>query len=106
MAHLLDLLLELSHSRLAAVVPNERRDSVVRQLDVGILESCPVLGLRSEVPTCDRGLLLGDVAAHFEHLHSVEKRSGDRVERVGGADEEDAREVDGDVELRRAESQL
>lgn len=33
------------------------------------------------------------------HLHPVEQRTGDGVEHVGGADEEDLREVEGHIEV-------
>lgn len=100
--HLLDLLLEPSDSRLSAVVSDQSSDGVVREGDVGVLESSTILGLRGEVLGRDGSLLLGDVSRDLEDLHSVEEGGGDGVESVGGADEEDAREIDGNIELRRA----
>jgi hypothetical protein len=44
---------------------------------------------------CYYRFLFGDVSAYFEDFHAVEERSGDDVEVVGGADEEE--EVYGDV---------
>ena len=71
-AHLLNLLLELPDSRLAAVVADQGGDGILSQLDVNILESSSVFGLRSEIATGDGRLLLGNVTGDLEHLHSVE----------------------------------
>jgi hypothetical protein len=59
--------------------------------------------LRTEILLCNLTLLLADVSADFENLHAVEERGGDGVEGVGGANKEDAGEVDGEIEaIRRA----
>jgi hypothetical protein len=98
-AHLFNLLLQSSNSRLAAVVPDQRSDSIILQLDVGRLETGALLGLRREIFARDRSLFFRDVARDLEDLHSVEERGRDRVEGVGGADKQDSRQVDRNVEL-------
>lgn len=98
-AHLFNLLLQSSNSRLAAVVPDQRSDSIILQLDVGRLETGALLGLRREIFARDRSLFFRDVARDLEDLHSVEERGRDRVEGVGGADKQDAGQVDRNVEL-------
>ena len=51
----------------------------------------------------DLELLLLGVARELDHVHAVEQRAGDRVEQVGGADEEHLREVERQVEVVVAE---
>ena len=59
--------------------------------------------LRQQVALCDPELLLLGVAGELDHVHAVEQRAGDRVERVRGADEEHLREVERQVEVVVAE---
>ena len=59
--------------------------------------------LRDEVALRDAELLLLGVARELDHVHAVEQRPGDRVERVRGADEQHLREVERQVEVVVAE---
>ena len=47
----------------------------------------------------DGHLLLGDIARQANLLHAVEQRTGDRVQGVGGADEEHLRQVQPHIEI-------
>ena len=59
--------------------------------------------LRQQVALRDPELLVLGVARELDHVHPVEQRPGDRVERVRGADEEHLREVERQVEVVVAE---
>ena len=60
--------------------------------------------LRHQVTARDAELLLVRVAGQLDHVHPVEQRAWNRVERVGGADEEHLGEVEGEVEVVVAEA--
>ena len=62
--------------------------------------------LRHEVALRDPELLLVRVAGELDHVHPVEQRAADRVERVRGADEEHLREVERQVEVVVAEARV
>eukprot|EP00968_Pinguiococcus_pyrenoidosus_P022016 scaffold2979_cov243-Pinguiococcus_pyrenoidosus.AAC.17 len=115
---LLDLLLQVAHAGLPAVPPDELFDRLVRNAhfrNVDRLLLCllrdgflAVIGLsrtgRSGV--CRTGRTLGDlhllrqvVAGDANHFHAVQERSGDRVQRVRRADEENLGEIKGNVEV-------
>ncbi len=47
----------------------------------------------------DRQFFLGDVTRQTNHFHAVEQRPGDRVQGVGGADEQDFRQVQAQVQV-------
>ena len=59
--------------------------------------------LRQQVALRDPELLLLGVARELDHVHAVEQRARDRVERVRGADEQHLREVERQVEVVVAE---
>merc|ERR1719159_1619227 len=98
-ADLLDVLLQVAHARLAAVPADELLDRLVLDLQVTLLEPHVLPRVRLEVPPRDLDLLVEHVAGEAHHLHPVEERAGDRVDDVGGAQEEHLREVDGHVEV-------
>ncbi len=50
--------------------------------------------LGTQVASCDVQLLFFGVAGQLQHLHAVAQRRRDGIERVGGGDEEDLREVE------------
>ena len=52
----------------------------------------------TQIPPSNNTLLLTHIPTHLQDLHTVEERRRDSIERVGRADEENAREVDGNVE--------
>ena len=62
--------------------------------------------LRQEVALRDPELLVLGVARERDHVHAVEQRPRDRVERVRGADEEHLREVERQVEVVVAERRV
>ena len=43
--------------------------------------------------------MTNDVARELDHFHSIVKGLGDSLERVGGSDEENAREVEAAIQL-------
>ena len=50
-------------------------------------------------PDLDFELLLEDVARYLDHLHTVQKRPGNGLELIGGANEEHLGEVEGQREV-------
>ncbi|GJC79275.1 hypothetical protein ColLi_02113 [Colletotrichum liriopes] len=78
--HLFDLLLEVAHAGLAGVRLDELLDGLLAELHVGVGQTRGLSGGRGK-------------------LHAVEKGSRDGVRHVGGADEEDLGQVDGDVHV-------
>ena len=59
-----------------------------------------------EVTARDLDLLLLRVAGQLDDLHAVAQRARDRVEHVGGGDEEHLREVEGHAEVVVAERRV
>jgi hypothetical protein len=59
--------------------------------------------LGNEIPLCDAQLLVLRVAGERDHVHAIEQSAGDRVGCVCRADEEDLREIEGQVEVVIAE---
>ncbi|GKT85280.1 LOW QUALITY PROTEIN: hypothetical protein Ct61P_03130 [Colletotrichum tofieldiae] len=97
--HLFDLLLEVAHAGLAGVRLDELLDGLLAELHVGVGQTRGLSGGRGKVFVGDGLLLVGDVAGELDQLHAVEKGSRDGVRHVGGADEEDLGQVDGDVHV-------
>ena len=81
--HLVNVLLEISHTALTAVVADQGLDSSRVKLDVGITQTVGLLGLGSEVSIGNGKLLIGDIAADFQDFHPVEQGCRNRLESVG-----------------------
>ncbi len=98
-----DLPLEVAQPGLARVAVDEEVQPGVEEAHLAGLE--PVLGelLRDQVPARDLDLLLLGVAGERDDLHAVEERGLDGLGHVGGRDEQDFREVVGDVQVVVAE---
>ena len=62
--------------------------------------------LRHEIALRDPELLVLGVAREVDDVHPVEERAGDRLELVRGADEQDLREVEREVEVVVAEARV
>ena len=101
-----DLALEVAHAGLARVLRDHQPQRLVRDRDPALLQAVRRDLLRHEVPLRDPELLLVRVAGELDHVHPVEQRPRDRVERVRGADEEHLREVVGQVEIVVAEARV
>ena len=54
---------------------------------------------RDQVTARNLQLLLGDISVERHHLHAVIERFGDLVQIVRRGDEQDLREITGDVEI-------
>ena len=65
---------------------------------MALLYAVGLLLLGHEVAARNLYLLLGEVAAHFDKLHTVEQRGGDVADVVGRGDEHHVGEVVVDVE--------
>src|SRR3954454_21100589 len=102
-AHRTDLPLQVAHSRLARVALDDCLERVARELDLRAAEAVALHLARHEVALRDLELLLLRVAGQLYELHAVEQRPRDRVEQVRGADEQDVREVERQVEVVVAE---
>jgi hypothetical protein len=81
--YFVDVLLEISHPTLAAVVLDEYVDGGRIQHDVRVLESGSFLCLRAKKSLCNHRLLFRDVARDFDDFHPVQKRCRDGIEYIG-----------------------
>ena len=93
-----ELPLELAHARLARVAGDDGVEGGRVARERGLRQ--PVLGqlLGQQVAARDLDLLLDGVAVHVDDLHAVEQRPWDGLQLVGRRDEEDAAQVEGQVE--------
>ena len=101
-----DAPLEIADARLARVVADDRAQHLVRSVSCERLQAVRLELLRDEVALRDPELLLLGVARERDHVHAVEQRPRDRVERVRGADEERLREVERQIEVVVAERRV
>ena len=95
--------LEVAHARLARVLADDRAQRASRDRELLLRQAVRLELLRDEVALRDLELLVLGVAGELDHLHAVEQRRRDRVERVRGADEQHLREVERQVEVVVAE---
>src|SRR4051794_3278639 len=101
-----DLALQVAHARLARVAVDEHVERVVGERDLRTADAVALHLARHEVALGDLALLLVRVARQLDHLHAVAQRGRHRVELVGGGDEEDVREVEGQVQVVVAEGRV
>ena len=101
---LVEVLLEVAHPRLAGVALGDEHEGVPRVAHRAPLEAVLLEALRDEVVLGDLELLGIDVARQLDDLHPVDEGSGDRIQSVGRADEEDVGEIEGQVEVVVAEA--
>src|SRR3954453_21574538 len=101
-----DLALELAHAGLARVLAHDRAQRRVRERDLALGQAGALDLPRHQVPLPDLELLLLGVAGELDDLHAVAYRTGHAVEVVGGADEDDLREVERQVEVVVAEAEV
>ena len=95
--------LELAHAGLAGVLGDDAAQDLVAGLDLLRLQPVALELARQQVAAGDRQLLVGRVAVEGDRLHAVQQRRRDRVDEVGGGEEDDLGEVDLDVEVVVAE---
>ena len=97
--HLLDLLFQVADAGLGAVLVNQAPQSAVGER-YGAGGHSRVGARRGlEVSSSDGFLFFPVVPRDTDHLHAVQQRARNRLEDVGGADKEDAGEVEGHVEV-------
>mmetsp|Transcript_28790 Transcript_28790/g.73373 ORF Transcript_28790/g.73373 Transcript_28790/m.73373 type:complete len:463 (+) Transcript_28790:906-2294(+) len=97
--HLLQLLAQVAHARLAAVLVDERGQRAVRQARGALGHARVARGLRLQVGARDGHLLVAGVARQADDLHAVQQRARDGVQHVGGAHEQHLGQVDGHVQV-------
>ena len=98
-----DLAFEAAHARLAGIARDDLLQCCI--VDLGLLRLQPV-GLElapHQVAPGDLELFARGVAGERDDLHAVAQRAGDRVQHVGGGDEDDAAQVERHVEVIVAE---
>jgi hypothetical protein len=98
-ADLADLPFQPAHAGLAGVAADRLHQQFLGKIDLIALQPVRLQLLRQEVAPGDLDLLILSVTADIDDLHPVAQRARDRAERVGGADEEDAREVERQIEV-------
>src|ERR687887_415536 len=101
-----DLALQPPHAGLARVLPDHDPQHAVAEPDLALLEPVRLELLRDEVALRDPELLVLGVAGELDHVHPIQERRRDRLELVRGADEEDLREVEREVEVVVAEGRV
>ena len=95
--------LEPAHAGLARVLADDGAQQLVGQRQLRTPQAVGLELLREEVALRDPELLVLGVARELDHVHAVEQRAGDRVQRVRGADEQHLREIERQVEVVVAE---
>ena len=104
--HAADLALELAHTGLAGVGRGDRAQCGLADLAL-LFAQTVVLALAShQVAACDLQFFLQCVAGQVDHLHAVAYRCRDVVDDVGGGDEQDPAEVEGQAEVVVAEARV
>ena len=99
-----DLPLQLSHSGFARVVVDQALECPVGQSHQLRLEAMLIQLARHQITLGDLEFFRGRITGQFDHFKPVAQRGMDRVEPVGGRDEEDMRQVEGHVEVVVGES--
>src|SRR5439155_1526943 len=94
-----DLPLEVPHARLAGVPPHDLANGF--GVEGELVGGEPMGGelLRDQILSRDPDLLLVRVPGQHQDLHPVTQGPGDRVEGVGGGDEQHLRQVEGHPEI-------
>src|SRR6266540_315880 len=98
-----ELALEVSDARLARVVANDRPQGVGGQLHLAGPQARLLRPTAEQVVAGDRDLLLLGVAVQPDDLHTVQQWLRDRLDDVGGGDEQHVRQVQLDLEVVVAE---
>ena len=101
--HLAELALELAHAGLTGVVGDDAAQRGVGHDDLAGAQAVAADLAVEEVVAGDGDLLVLGVAVEPDDLHAVEQRPGDRVEHVGGRDEQHVGQVEVDLEVVVAE---
>ncbi len=99
---LVDLLLELAYAAFSGIVLDDVLNGCLVEAYLrGRYLSRPVFSnsLRHQVALGYLYLLLGDVAAYLDELHSVEQRTWNDADVVGGGNEEHLREIVVHIEI-------
>src|SRR5207249_3081337 len=84
-----DLAIELADARLARVATDDGAKRLARDRQILLAKAIRAALLRDEVPLRDMDLLVLRVARDRERLHAIAEGRRDRIEGVGGRDEQD-----------------
>ena len=98
--HLADLALEIAHAGFARVVADYLAERLVGDRDLLLADAVRLELPLDQVATGDLELLLRGVAGEADDLHAVAEGPRDRVEEIGGGDEDDAGEIEGHESYR------
>ena len=96
---LTDALVELTHTALEGIVLDQTVDGALGELHVALPQPDLVERVGDQVSLGDLHLLLRDVAAHLDHLHTVTQGAGDVADVICRGDEECPAEVVVEVEV-------
>src|SRR5262249_28280417 len=88
-----DLPLELAQPRLARVLADDRAQRRRAELSEADAQAVLLDLLGNDVAARDVDLLLLGVSSQADDFHAVAQRRGDRIDHVGRADEEHARQI-------------
>src|SRR5262249_47021709 len=100
------VLFELAQARFARVAADDLPDSLVRDDElVGAQPGLRELP-RDEGTASDLDFLFFAVAGQAQHFHPIQERPWHRVERIGGRDEKDARQIERQVEVIVAKGEI
>ena len=97
--HLGDLLLETAHARLACIFVNDLCERALVELELTFFETMLLDLLRHEIVLRDLDLLLCEVSADIDHLHTVLEGRLNAVYIVRRGDKQDVRKIVIDIEV-------
>ncbi|MNK67791.1 hypothetical protein D3C87_871360 [compost metagenome] len=101
-----DFAFKVAYAGLAGVLGDQHVQGLVREVELACVEAVLLDLLGNEVAAGDLALLRMGIAGELEDLHPVAQGGKDRVEHVGGRDEENLREVEGQVQVVIAEVEV
>ncbi len=100
LAHqLAQLFLQLTHPGFAGIALDHRTQRGVVDAQAGLGHAGLVQLLGPQVALGDGQLFFGDIAGQADHFHAIEQGPGDRVQGVGGADEQHLGQVQAQVQV-------
>src|SRR5262249_33674011 len=89
-ANIRDLSFEITDTRFSRVVPYDVLQRRILKFDLLGIDSAILAAARDKVLPRDLNFFFFGVARQFEDFHAVPQRRRNRVENIGGSDEEDS----------------
>ena len=97
--HLVQQLLQASHTGFAGIALNNLLDSGVGNVELFFQQPGPFKQPRQQEVLGDGQLFFRDVSGQPNHVHPVKQWPWNRVELVGGADEQNLGQIHADIQI-------